>query len=49
MEAFAKEYAGIQKVPAAPTAPTSRVVRGETSKPSTADQFAEMAESFFRH
>jgi hypothetical protein len=49
MEAFAKEYAGIQKVPAAPTAPTSRVVRGSSSKPSTADQFAEMAESFFRH
>ena len=49
MEAFAEEYAGIEKPPAAPPAPQSRIVRGGGSKPSTADQFAEMAEHFFRH
>lgn len=49
MEAFAKEYASETKVPAAPRAPESRVVRGDGAKPSTADQFAEMAERYFRH
>lgn len=47
MEAFAKEYASETKVPAAPKAPESRVHRGDGAKPSTADQFAEMAERFF--
>jgi len=48
MEAFAGEYAEATKVPAAPPAPGSRIVRGEGAKPSTADQFAEMAERFFQ-
>ena len=50
MEAFAKEYAGATKVPAAPPAPAKRVIRGgNEQQSSTADQFAEMAEQFFRH
>ena len=49
MEAFAKEYASETKVPAAPKAPESRIQREGGAKPSTADQFAEMAENFFRH
>lgn len=50
MESFAEEYAGATKLPAAPAAPQSRVIRDDGSaKPSTADQFAEMAERFFRH
>ena len=49
MESFAKEYAGATKLPAAPPAPNSRVIRGNQSQASTADQFAEMAEQFFRH
>lgn len=40
MESFAKEYAGIQKVPAAPTAPSSRVIRGGEGKVKTRDKFA---------
>lgn len=47
MEAFAKEYASETKVPAAPKAPESRIQREGGAKPSTADQFAEMAEKFF--
>lgn len=49
MEAFAKEYGDGQHVPAAPQAPASRVIRGDGAKATTADQFAEMAEKFFRH
>lgn len=49
MEAFAKEYASETKVPAAPKAPESRIQREGGAKASTADQFAEMAENFFRH
>lgn len=50
MEAFAKEYSSETHVPAAPKAPESRVVRGGgAEKASTADQFAEMAQSFFKH
>lgn len=49
MEAFAKEYATETKVPAAPKAPESRIQREGGAKASTADQFAEMAENFFRH
>lgn len=49
MEAFAKEYASATKVPSAPPAPESRINRGGGAKPSTADQFAEMAEKLFRH
>ena len=49
MEAFAKEYAGVAKVPSAPTAQASHVIRDNGHKASTADQFAEMAEKFFRH
>lgn len=49
MEAFAKEFASETRVPAAPKAPESRVQRGDGAKVSTADQFAEMAEKFFRH
>ena len=48
MEAFAKEYQGETKLPAAPAAPKSRVIRGDDeSGVSTADQFAEMAQQFF--
>lgn len=50
MEAFAREYAeAVQDVPAAPPAPSSRVIRGGEAQVSTADQFAEMAERFFNH
>lgn len=49
MEAFSKEYASATKVPTAPPAPESRINRGNGAKPSTADQFADMAENFFRH
>lgn len=50
MESFAKEYAGVTKLPAAPPAPQSRVIRGgDTKQPTTADQFADMAQQFFRH
>ena len=49
MEAFAKEYAGVAKVPSAPTAQASHVIRDNGHKASTAEQFAEMAEKFFRH
>ena len=41
MEALAKEYAGLTKVPAAPSAPESRVIRGGDSKKSNADRFAD--------
>lgn len=48
MESFAEEYAGATKVPAAPPAPESRIVRDdEHPEASTRDQFAEMASSFF--
>ena len=48
MESFAEEYAGATKLPAAPAAPQSRVIRDDgQAKASTADQFAEMAERFF--
>lgn len=40
MEAFAKEYAAQAHVPAAPSAATSRVVRGGGGKQSTRDKFA---------
>ena len=49
MEAFAKEFAAETKVPAAPKAPESRIAREGGAKTSTADQFAEMADKFFRH
>ena len=48
MESFAEEYAGATKVPAAPPAPESRIVRDdEHPEASTRDQFAEMASNFF--
>lgn len=48
MEAFAEEYAGVTKLPAAPSAPRSRVIRDDgEAQASTADQFAEMAERYF--
>lgn len=50
MESFAEEYASATKLPAAPAAPQSRVIRDdEQAKASTAEQFAEMAEHFFHH
>lgn len=50
MEAFAKEYEGETKLPAAPAAPRSRVIRDDDGQGvSTADQFAEMAQQFFNH
>lgn len=49
MEAFAKEYAAGAKVHAATPAPETRIQRGDGGKASTADQFAEMADKFFRH
>lgn len=49
MEAFAKAYAAENAVPAAPSAPASRVIRDGGAEVTTADQFAEMAEQFFRH
>ena len=50
MEAFAKEYgAQAGSVPAAPPAPSSRVIRGGEGEATTADQFAEMAKQFFSH
>ena len=49
MESFAKEYASEGKVPAAAPAPSSRVQRNGTARLSTAEQFAEMAEQYFRH
>lgn len=51
MEAFAKEYgANAPSIPAAPPAPASRILRGgEGGKADTAEQFADMAEKFFRH
>jgi hypothetical protein len=49
MEVLAKEYAQEAKVPAAAPAPQTRVIRGDGAKPSTADQFAVMAQQFFRH
>lgn len=48
MEAFAEEYAGIEKPPAAPPAPQSRVVRGNGQGASTRDQFADLASQFFK-
>ena len=48
MEALAKEYEAETHVPAAPKAPESRVVKGGSTKATTADQFAEMAQTFFR-
>ena len=47
MEALAAEYAEETKVPAAPRAPKSRVVRDDDKPADTADQFAEMAARFF--
>ena len=44
MEAFAEEYAGIERPPAAPPAPQSRVVRGGGAKASTRDKFASYFE-----
>lgn len=44
MEAFAKEYAEDHKLPAAPPAPKSRVVRGDTPATSTRDKFASYFE-----
>lgn len=41
MEAFAKEYGQEQHVPAAPPAPSSRVIRGGDQKKSNADKFAD--------
>ncbi len=41
MEAFAKEYGQEQHIPAAPPAPSSRVIRGGEAKKSTADKFAD--------
>ena len=50
MESFAKEYAELTKLPVAPPAPQSRVIRDEgAADADTAAQFAEMAERFFRH
>ena len=50
MESFAEEYAGVTKLPAAPSAPKSRVIRDDgQAQVDTADQFAEMAQQFFRH
>lgn len=49
MERFAEEYEGSEKPPVAPPAPSSRVLRGDGGKATTADQFAEMAEQFFNH
>ena len=40
MEAFATEYAGVAKVPAAPSASQSRVIRGGDEKQTTRDKFA---------
>ena len=44
MEAFAKEYAGETKVPSAPSAPESRVIRGGEAAMSTRDRFASYFE-----
>jgi hypothetical protein len=44
MEAFAKEYAGVAKVPAAPSASQSRVIRGGEQKQTTRDKFASYFE-----
>ena len=44
MEAFAEEYAGIEKPPAAPPAPQSRVIRGGEGRQSTRDKFASYFE-----
>ena len=44
MEAFAKEYAGETKVPAAPSAPESRVIRGGEAAMSNRDRFASYFE-----
>lgn len=44
MEAFAKEFAGETKLPAAPDAPRSRVVRGGEAPMSTRDRFASYFE-----
>lgn len=44
MEAFAKEYASENKVPAAPKAPESRVQREGGARPSTRDKFASYFE-----
>jgi len=50
MEALAAEYAEQTKLPSAPPAPKSRVIRDEgAAETDTAAQFAEMAERFFRH
>ena len=44
MEAFATEYQGENHVPAAPSAPASRVIRGGEQKLSTRDKFASYFE-----
>lgn len=44
MEAFATEYQGENHVPAAPSAPQSRVIRGGEQKLSTRDKFASYFE-----
>ena len=44
MEAFAKEYAGVAKVPAAPPASQSRLIRGGDEKQTTRDKFASYFE-----
>ena len=40
MEAFAQEYGALEKTPAAPPAPSSRVIRCDGSKQNTRDKFA---------
>ena len=40
MEAFAQEYGALERTPAAPPAPSSRVIRGDGSKQTARDKFA---------
>lgn len=48
MESFAKQYGdGAPKVHAAPTAPSTRLARGEQPQPANEDVFAELVEQFF--
>lgn len=44
MESFAKEYAAETKVPAAPSAPDSRVIRGGEAAMTNRDRFASYFE-----
>ena len=44
MESFAEEYAGVTKVPAAPAAPNSRIVRGDEAAMTNRDRFASYFE-----